>query len=300
MGDSSSSTTQQSQTTPWAAAMPTVNNLFNGVNSLIPSSTSLTPAQSGAIGQLTQAGQNGNPYAPATSGAVNTLLNGGGATSQIPQVQANLDAYRAQTNPLASNTNYNPYNTPGFSDALDTANSDISNRINGQFAAAGRSGSGMNTQTLARGISQADAQAIEDQYNRNVQNQQSAASNLYGAGNTTAGTIAGMNQNAVTNQNTGINDVGTALTNSIWGPQTALTAQELARSIPASNLGLLAQIGIPLAGLGTSSNGTSTTQNNPSLIQDVATLGGIGSGPATGLGGVKSAGSGLLGLLGML
>ncbi len=40
---------------------------------------------------------------------------------------------------------------PGFGDAMKTLNSDISNQVNGQFAAAGRDLSGMNTQTLARG-----------------------------------------------------------------------------------------------------------------------------------------------------
>lgn len=298
MGQSSSQTTQQSQTNPWAAAMPEVSGLLSGVSSLLPN-TGVNPTEQSAINQLTAIGQAGNPYAAGTSSAVNNLLAGGGATSQVPQVQTNLDAYKEEMAPYLSPT-YSTVNSPQVQAALDAANSDVTNQVNGQFAAAGRSGSGMNTQTLARGIAQADAPIILNQANQDTATRIGAANSVYGAGNTTAGTIAGLNQQGVNNQVTGINNVGTALSNSTWGPQTALTAAELGQSLPASNLGLLAQIGIPLAQLGTSSNGTSNTTSNPSLIQDIATLGGIGSGPSTGLGGVKSAGSGLLGLLGML
>ena len=38
-----------------------------------------------------------------------------------------------QTNPLASNTNYNPYDTPGFKDAINTITSDVTNNVNGSW-----------------------------------------------------------------------------------------------------------------------------------------------------------------------
>jgi hypothetical protein len=43
-----------------------------------------------------------------------SLLNGGGATDQAGNINQNYQNYYNQTNPLASNTNYNPYDTPGF------------------------------------------------------------------------------------------------------------------------------------------------------------------------------------------
>jgi hypothetical protein len=275
MGQSSQNTqtTQQSSTSPWATGQSVVNPIISQLNPLIANSGT-TPGETSSINQLTALGNAGNPYADGSTSAVNSLLSGGNATAQAPAVQSALQNYTTQTNPLASNTDYNPYDTPGFSQAIAAMNTGIGNQINGQFAAGGRIGSGMNTQTLAQGEALGDSQAIASQYNANVAAQQGAAQNLFGAGNTAASTIAGMNQNAATNQNTGINAAGTALGNSLWGPQTALTAQQLQQSLPASNLGILAQIGIPIAGLGTNStgSGTSNTTGNPSFLQDLNSL----------------------------
>lgn len=304
MGDSSQTTTTQSQTRPWEQAMPAVNGLLGQLQGLIPN-TGTTAAENGAINQLTQMGQAGNPYATGTQSAINGMLQGGGAMNYAPTVQNAYSTYQGQMMPLASNTNYDPYSTPGFSDALKTSDQDISDRINGMFAAGGRDMSGMNVQNLARGLAQGNSQAIASQYNQNVSNQQGAATNLFGAGNTTGTTLANMNQTGVNNQNTGINNVSTALTNSTWGPQATITAQELAKSIPASNLGLLTQIGVPLASLGTNSNGTSTTESQMSPFQMImGGLGALGSGGSTSVAAngtvTKGAGSGILGLLGML
>src|SRR6185437_17049527 len=156
---------------------------------------------------------------------------------------------------------------------------------------------------------------LTNQYNANVANQQGAANSLLNGSNTSAGLQAGLQQQAVNNQNTGINNVGTALNNSTYGPQTILAAQELGQQLPAQNLGLLANIGIPLAQLGTNATGSSTTTSNPSLLQDFATAaGGLGSlfgspkGGASAASGIGSAlagagsaaSSGLSGLLGLL
>ena len=72
-----------------------------------------------------------------------------------------------------------------------TITSDISNQVNSEFAGAGRDLSGLNQQTLARGLSQGLAAPLLGQYNTDVQNQLAAANSLYGAGNTTAGALTG-------------------------------------------------------------------------------------------------------------
>jgi len=41
-------------------------------------------------------------------------LNGGGAQNNDSGIKSALDTYRAQTLPLASNTNYDPTTTPGM------------------------------------------------------------------------------------------------------------------------------------------------------------------------------------------
>ncbi len=78
-----------------------------------------------------------------------------------------------------------PQNTPGMKGVLDTIKNDISNQVNGQFAGAGRSLSGLNQQTLARGMSQGMAVPLLNQYNQNIANQmgiQGAATGNIGQG----------------------------------------------------------------------------------------------------------------------
>lgn len=300
MGQSTQTTNQSSSSSPWAEAQPEVSGLLGQLGNLIPNSGA-TGAQTTAINQLTANGQAGDQYAPAVGSVATNLLNGGGATGQNPALESNLSTYQAETNPLASNTNYNPYSTPGFSDAINADNTNIENSINSEFAGAGRSFSGLNTQTLAQGLALGDAPAIAAQYNANVANQQGAAQNEYNAGNVTSGAITNNNQTANTNEQNGITASNDALQAENWGPQSVIAAQELGQRIPAENLGLLAQIGIPLAQLGTSSTGNSTTTASPSLLQEITGIGGLlGSGQSTNAAGVTSGGSGLLGLLGAL
>jgi hypothetical protein len=276
-GTSTTSQAQQSQTSPWAAAQPMLSGIMGQLNPQIANS-GLNPTESGAIGQLTALGQAGNPYAPQIGANATSLLNGGGATNQAGAVNQNYQNYQAATQPLASNTNYDPTQAPGMQALLQQIRGDVGNSVNGQFAAAGRDMSGMNQQTLARGISQGEAAPLMAQYNTNVANQQGAAQNLYNAGNTNAGLLSGMQQQAVANQQQGSTAASNALTAQAYGPQATLAAQQLSQSIPAQNLGMLANIGIPIAGLGAQSSGTSNGTNTMSGAQQFQTiLSGIGN-----------------------
>lgn len=270
-----SETKQQSTTEPWKPAQPALTSILGQLQGLIPNS-GITPGMESAFGQLESNAQQGNPFAGQIGGVVGNLLNGGGATAQAPAIQSAFDTFKAQTNPLASNTNYDPMQTPGLADSLKTMMGDIGTSINGQFAAAGRDLSGMNTQTLARGLTQGLAPILTQQYNQNVQNQQGAASNLYNAGNTTGGLLAGLNQQGIANQVQGVTSANDALTAQNYGPATMLQLEQLKQGIPMQNLGLLTQIGVPIAGLGSQSQGTSTTKQ-PWSQQFGTIAGGLGN-----------------------
>jgi hypothetical protein len=277
-GESKSSTTQSSTTSPWAPTQGLLGNIINQLGAT-SSNTGLTGAQSGALDTITN---NSNAasglFAPQQSNYAQSLYNGGGALNQAGNVNQNYQNYYNQTNPLASNTNYNPYDTPGFKDAINTATSDITNQVNGSFAAAGRDFSGANSQALARGLTQGLAPTIAAQYNQNVQNQQGAAGNLYNAGNTNAGILSGLQQQYLTNQGAGLNAASGGLDLSNAGANATLAAEAQRFGIPIQNLGLLANIGIPIAGLGSQSTGQSNTTNQMSGAQQFGTIaGGIGS-----------------------
>jgi hypothetical protein len=294
-GTSKSSTTQNSTTAPWTAAQPALNGILNQVNSNL-NNTGLTGNESTALNTIATNGQNATSLygAPAQNYAT-TLLNGGGALNQAGNVNQNYLDYAKATQPLASNTDYNPYNTPGFKDAINTLTSDITNNVNGQFAAGGRDFSGMNSQALGRGILQGVAPTIAAQYNQNVQNQQGAASNLYGAGNTNAGILSGLQQQDLANRGQGVTAAGQATDVANAGANAALAAEAQRRGIPVQALGLLSQIGIPIAGLGSQSTGTSNTENQMSGAQQ---FGQIANGICGLFGGSNSAASNIFKMFG--
>lgn len=256
-GESKQTQTQNSTTAPWAAAQPALTGILSQVNQGL-GNTALNANETGAIDSMVKNAGAASQFAPQIADFAKTLFAGGGATDQAGNVNANYKRYEDQTNPLASNTNYDPYSTPGFKDALSTTIADITNSTNGQFAAAGRDFSGANSQTLGRGIMQGVAPTIAAQYNQNVQNQQGAAGNLYQAGNTNAGILAGMNQQKLSNQGQGVTAAGAANEAANAGPNAILAAEAARKGIPLQQLSLLASIGVPIAGLGSQSSGTST------------------------------------------
>src|SRR6185503_3872246 len=276
-GTSETKQTQNSTTNPWEPAQPALKGILSQLTGNL-NNTGVTGAESGALDTLVKnAGTATQQYAPQFADYAKTLLGGGGATDQAGNVNANYQRYVDQTNPLASNTNYNPYDTPGFKDALSTTIGDITNQTNGQFAAAGRDFSGMNSQTLGRGIMQGVAPTIAAQYNQNVNNQQGAAGNLYNAGNTNAGILSGLNQQKLSNQGQGVTAAGAAADAANAGANATLQAEAARRGIPVQALGLLAQIGIPIAGLGGQSTGQSTGTQQMSGAQQFGQIaGGVG------------------------
>jgi hypothetical protein len=252
-GTSTTSQTQRSQTAPWQAAQPMLQGILGQLGPLVQNS-GLSPAESSAISQLQQKAAQGNPYANQISGFASNLLNGGGATAQSPNLQNGLSTLQSQLTPYANGSMIG--NNPALQTQLDQIASDTTNQVNGQFAAAGRDMSGMHPQTPARGIAQGEAPVIAGQYNQDIANQLNAANSLYGAQNTTSGLLAGLTQQGLANQLQGVTSSQDALNAQNYTPQQQLALAQLAQQIPAQNLGLLAHIGVPIAGLGSQTSGT--------------------------------------------
>jgi hypothetical protein len=90
-------------------------------------------------------------YSSGINSYVQSLLGGGGANNQAGNVNQNYQNYaKSQTNPLASNTNYDPMQTPGIGNQLSALQDQITQQVNGSFAAAGRDGSGYNQKALGK------------------------------------------------------------------------------------------------------------------------------------------------------
>jgi hypothetical protein len=256
-----SSSVQQSN--PYAPAQGLLDNLLGkagGVNS------NLSGAEEYALNALSGNARAGNQFAPQITGLANTLLGGGGPNRSGLANDAYAQ-YQRSLNPYLGSDYLNPYNTPGFSDAASTLKGDITSQINGMFAGAGRDLSGMNVQTLARGLSQGLGGLMQNQYNTNVGNQLAAAGSLYGAGGQTAGLLSNLDQTRLGNQQAGITAADAANTAMNWGPMQELAIEAQRRGIPLDTLTKQMGLVLPAAqafGSKTSeSTETSTPASNP-------------------------------------
>jgi hypothetical protein len=274
-GQSSSTQTQQSQTAPWQAAQPMLQGILGQLGAGL-NNTGLTSGETGALNQLSQNASQGNPYAGKIGDYAQSLLNGGGANAQAGNVQGNLSTFQSQLTPYANGSMIG--NNPALAAQLAQIQTDVGNSVNGQFAAAGRDFSGANQMAYGRGVAAGEAPVIASQYNQDVANRINAANALYNAGNTTAGTLSGMQQNNLGNQGQGVTAAQSALDARNYGANATLAEEAQRRGIPIQALGLLAQIGVPIAGLGSQSSGTMTgTQEMSGADQFNKIASGIGS-----------------------
>lgn len=274
-GQSSTTQTQQSQSAPWQAAQPMLQGILGQLGTDL-GNTGLTSAENGALTTLRNNAALGNPYAGQVGSYAESLLNGGGANAQAPNVQSNLASFESQLTPYANGSMIG--SNPALAAQLAQIRSDVGNSVNSQFAAAGRDFSGANQMAYGRGVAAAEAPVIAAQYNQDVANQVAAANALYNGGNTTANTLSGLQQNYLSNQGQGVSAVQSALDAQNYGANATLAEEAQRRGIPVQALGLLAQIGTPIAQLGTQSSGTTAGTQNLSGAQEFATLaGGIGS-----------------------
>jgi hypothetical protein len=255
MGKASTTTTDNtstSSTRPWEEAQPLLNNLFGQLGNV---SGAPTNAQTTAGNNLVNAAGGIPDLSGSEIGTVKNLFN----SNTQPQQDMLTGAYGDLKKNLSGylDPSYlNPMSTPGFADALSTMKGDISNSVNGSFAAAGRDFSPANSTYVARGLSQGMGGLISDQFNKNVATQLGAAGMQFNGAGSTASGVTGQQQTQLGN---GIQGLSAA--NGLGGLLTApalmqLQAANTSAAVPLSNLGMLEQFGIPLAQLGQTTKGT--------------------------------------------
>ena len=279
---------QSSQSSPWAPTQPALNSLISGIGGF---NTGVSGQQSGAMNSLLGSASGLPNFGAQGTNTANQLFGGGGANNQAGTVQGAYGNLQSSLSPLTNPANLNPMSTPGFSDALAHMNSSISNQVNDGFAASGRDGSPGNTQALATGLSQGEGGMIANQYNQNANNLTNASNSLFGAGLNTGNALSGYNQQGNQNQL-----AGASLAGSIPGLYTSpaqswLSAANMQQNQPLGNMGAQESLLAPLAALGgqSSGTGTSTSQTQTPLWQQLAGLGIAGAGMfgSAGMGGTS-------------
>lgn len=286
-GTSETTQSTQSKTEPWKPTVGLLKDIVGGVQGEF-GNYKPTGAETGALNTMMSNAQSTGNYAPQATGLANDLMAGGGVDANSGILRDAYARFQNQLNPIASQNN-DPTQAPGMQALLETIKNDVGNSVNGMFAGAGRDLSGMNVQTLARGLSQGMAAPLLNQYNQNVQNQMAAARGLYDAGGQTAQGMQGFNQQGFQNRalglDTAINGIPQAQNAGAMG---ILDAASLQRNLPLRNLAGILGLTAPIAGLGSQSSGTSTGTQTDSGMRQFAQfgqgLGGMfgGANPAAG------------------
>ncbi len=245
-------TNNQSSTQPWGPAQGGLSNILGASNRAFVNSggSGQNDAQTDALFNQAerQIGQVPNFGNAAAQTASNYLQTGGDPTGILRRESGQI-GYGADS--------------PGMKDVLKTIQNDVSNQINGQFAGAGRSLSGLNTQTLARGLSQGEAVPLLNQYNQNIANQmgiQGAATQNIGQGFNFANMAPGLAQQ---------------------GPMAINALRQQYKTQPAGVIGAYENLVNPIAGLGGTSQGSQQTNQSGqgtatnSLLSQLGQVGGL-------------------------
>lgn len=273
--------TDNQTTQPWAPTQPLLGNIVNQLGSM---PTSVSPQQTDAMNRLYGDTSAIPGFAPQGAGLANDLFSS--TASNAPMLKDAYSSYAKTLSPYLSSSYLDPMTTPGFSDAYGTMKNDITNSVNGQFAAAGRDLSPANSTALGRGLSQGLGGLLSDQFNKNAATQLGAGSSLFNAGGATAAGLTGMDQTALGNRLQGFG-VGGALPGLATAPGMAqLGAANAGGQLPFQNLGWLQQALLPIAALGSqssgTSNGTTTQKTDPTSNIIGGVTGGLGTLGATG------------------
>lgn len=270
-----------SEAGPWPYAVPQAKQFTDqlGAISQAPGAIGVTPTQSAAFKQLETNASAGNPYA----GNLDALAQQGFAGAAAGANPANYtgmstDAYKTlqgQLGDYASGKYLDPMSNPQMRAMLDQVSSDVGNRINAQFAGAGRDLSGANQMAYGKGVTAAQLPLLLDQYNRAQDQQMQAAQTLYGAGNQTATTNSGLDaarlaarQSALGMGQTAAGIGQQAMDAKNYAANSLLDLGQQQKAMPFEDMSLWASLLFPAAGLGGTEISSGSAKTKTGLFSD--------------------------------
>lgn len=275
MGGSTQTQASQSTSRPYGPSAPVLQGILRqlgvGLNN-----TDLTRVEDRSLDRLSKNANQGNPYTGQISALANDLFGGGPDRTGV--VNDAYGAYQRSLDPFASGAYTDPSTNPGLQGMLNRISGDVSGRVNSMFAGAGRDLSGANLGALSRGIAEGTAPVIMGQYNTERDRQLGAINSLFGGGLNTAGALSGLDQTRLGNRMAGVDVSKAAMDAKNYGPMLNLQIEAQRRGIPMQNLGLIANMATPLAGVGGTTNSYTTGQTQTPLLQQLigGGIGGLG------------------------
>jgi hypothetical protein len=256
-GGASQSTTQKTSNKPWKPAIPQLRQLLRAYGDL---NTDPTKQQLGTMDDYWRATQGLPNFGNMAAGGVRGMLS---ASTDDEQAMLRSGYGDLQTNlgGIAAGEGLNPYETPGFSDALNTMTSDITDRVKGVYAGSGRSpsGAGSFAGSLGRGLTEGIAPVISQQFNANRGAQMSAANSLFSGANTAATGGAELERAEADMIAQGMGLMPNVHAAYLAPSQTQMQAANARYQLPFQNLSQMLGPIMGLGGMGGTSTGHSTT-----------------------------------------
>lgn len=256
-GSSKSTTNSKAQSDPWDVTIPYLEGILKAAGS--QGGVGLTPDQVGAFKQLKTNASQGNPWEGKISGLADMAFATPDRTGMVGDAYTKL---QGQLGDIASGKYLDPMSNPEMQRMLTMVGDDISQRINAQFAGAGRDLSGANQGTVARGVAQGQTGLLFDQYNKERANQASAAQTLYGASGDTAKTQSALDVARQGQMAQGVGFGEQAIEAGNYFPNAILNLDQQIKGLPIEDLKGLASLLFPAAQLGEQTQGTSTTKSS--------------------------------------
>lgn len=273
-GSSKKKTSSTGEQDPWEPTIDSLEKLIGQIGEQ-QDNIGATPGQENAFAQLfANASGEGNPFASQIQGLTNDLF---GTTSRSGTVDDAYARLQNQIGGIAAGDNLDVNENPYIQEMLQNNADSIAQRINQQFAGAGRDLSGKNQQSLAKGISEGTIPALFNQYNLERANQSNAANQLFGAGVNSAQSAQGLDLSALQQRLQGIPAAEAYLAARDYGPNSILALEQQQKQLPIEDLGRIEALLGPLAQLGMQQSSKSTSKGSSTGVGISNLFGGLGT-----------------------
>lgn len=254
-----STTNSNSQTDPWDVTIPYLTDFLGEMGGV--GGRGLSPDQMAAFTALKGNAAEGNPWTKDIAGLADQAF---ATPDRTGGVESAFTGLKGTLGDIAGGKYLDVMKNPELMAMVEQVGTDAFNRINGQFAGAGRDLSGANQLTAAKGVTQAQLPLLLDQYNRERGNQVDAAKTIADAEKSVATTMADMDGARLALQKMGIDLGDKAIGARDYAGNQILNLDQQIKQLPLQDLGLLASILFPAAGMGAQEVGTSETKSKSS------------------------------------
>lgn len=259
-GSSKKKSSQDAKQDPWAPTIPYLESYLGDIGNLSSNMSGPTPGQTSAYTELTNLYGAGSPFTGQISELASDTLEG--VPSQSGMVQDAYGRVNAALNPYVSGDYLNIESNPYMSGILDTVGNQISERINAQFAGAGRDLSGMNQSAIAKGLAEGQLPILFNQFNQQQANQLGAANSLAGISQNAAQVSQGLDQAALAGRAGGVPLAEASLMSSAWGPENLFNLEQIFKDLPAQDLATIGSLLLPVAQVGQQQQSTGTEKGS--------------------------------------